>query len=264
MESEELIKIRKLYDSGELLKIVKNAKSKYSKYNTFPIGVKYQEVLKYYLASCYCGLRHSDIKTLSVKSIQDGHIVKKMKKGRKGVLKTVRIKITNQLKPLLEAESKNGLAFGVSVMESSQTNKYLKEIAKIAGIDKELTFHSARHTFAITSLKLGMAMKSISDILGHSEIKTTERYARVFDDYRNQEMDKWNKLDKEENSKNDTIELSCSNCNTLIMNYQKGVINQKTINCNCPNCNTSNFFELQKDVIMLPVNFDNQNFLKAI
>jgi len=263
LESEELIKIRKLYDSGELLKIVINAKSKYSKYNTFPIGVKYQEVLKYYLASCYCGLRHSDIKTLRLNSIQDGQIVKQMIKGRKGVLKTVRIKITKQLKPLLDIESKNGFAFGVSVMENSQTNKYLKEIAKIAGINKKLTFHSARHTFAITSLKLGMGMKAISNILGHAEIKTTERYARVFDDYRNQEMDKWNKLVDEQISETDTIKLLCSNCETLVMKYQKGVINQKTITCNCPNCNASNLFELQKDLIILPVNLNN-NYLKAV
>lgn len=62
LEPEEINILQELYDSKSLLTVVKQAKTKYAQ--DFPIGIKYQEVLRYYLAACYCGLRHSDIKTL--------------------------------------------------------------------------------------------------------------------------------------------------------------------------------------------------------
>ena len=53
------------------------------------------------------------------------------------------------------------------------------------------TFHGFRQTFAINSLVLGLKIEVISDILGHSELTTTQRYARVVDRLREKEMDKW-------------------------------------------------------------------------
>lgn len=87
------------------------------------------------------------------------------------------------------------------VNETSATNKYIREIFKIAGIDKHFTFHGCRHTFAITSLLLGIKIEVVSDILGHSEITTTQRYARVVDRLRDKEMDKWDDFEP-------TIEIS--------------------------------------------------------
>ena len=61
-------------------------------------------------------------------------------------------------------------------------NKYLKQIASICGIDKNITFHSARHTFATTiTLSNGMPIETVSKMLGHNNIKTTQIYARVID-----------------------------------------------------------------------------------
>ena len=148
-----------------------------------------------------------------------------MKKGRKGVLKTVRIPIRKRFLSLLDLKS-NNFAFGVKVKENSQTNKYLKAIAEIAGINKNLTFHSARHTFAVTSLQLGIPIEVISDILGHSEIKTTQRYARVVDAQKNQEMNKWDKIAKKDTIGDDNdIEINCPNCNLLVMKFNKIVLN---------------------------------------
>ena len=56
---------------------------------------------------------------------------------------------------------------------------YLKEIADICGIVKNLTFHMARHTFATMSLSKGVPMESVSKMLGHTNIKTTQIYARI-------------------------------------------------------------------------------------
>ncbi len=235
LELEELNKLHDLYESGELLKIVRNSKSKFTKYKTFPLGEKYQEVLKYYLASCYCGLRHSDIKTLKTSEIKGAHIVKIMKKGRKGQLKEVKIPIRKRFESLLQRKSENGFAFGVKVKECSQTNKYLKDIAKIAGIEKELTFHSARHTFAVVSLRLVIPIDVISNVLGHSELETTQRYARVVASYKNEQMNKWDKIAGDAHITE--IEVSCPNCTLSVMKFAKDVLKLKKIPCKCQNCN---------------------------
>ena len=59
-------------------------------------------------------------------------------------------------------------------------NAYLKEIADLCGIQKNLTFHIARHTFATTvTLTNGVPIESVSSMLGHTNIKTTQIYAKV-------------------------------------------------------------------------------------
>ena len=59
-------------------------------------------------------------------------------------------------------------------------NVYLKEIAKLFGIEKNITFHLARHTFA-TTVTLGndMPIESVSEMLGHTSLRTTQIYAKV-------------------------------------------------------------------------------------
>ena len=68
------------------------------------------------------------------------------------------------------------------VLSNQKYNEYLKEIAVICGISKKLTSHTARHTFATTvTLCNGVPMESVSKMLGHKNIKTTQHYARVLD-----------------------------------------------------------------------------------
>lgn len=60
------------------------------------------------------------------------------------------------------------------------TNRYLKAIAALAGISKKVTFHVARHTFATTvTLENGVSIESVSAMLGHASIRTTQIYAKV-------------------------------------------------------------------------------------
>jgi len=59
-------------------------------------------------------------------------------------------------------------------------NSYLKEIVNVCEINKELTFHIARHTFATTvTLSNGVPIESVSKMLGHTNIKTTQHYAKI-------------------------------------------------------------------------------------
>ena len=61
-------------------------------------------------------------------------------------------------------------------------NSYLKEIADLCGINKDLTFHCARHTFATTvTLTNGVPIETVSKMLGHKNIRTTQQYAKVID-----------------------------------------------------------------------------------
>jgi site-specific recombinase XerD len=78
------------------------------------------------------------------------------------------------------------------VLSNQKTNEYLKEITKIAGIDKKITFHSARHTLATNGLDMGIPIKVISKILGHTELKTTQIYAKVNNGLKYREMQKFN------------------------------------------------------------------------
>jgi site-specific recombinase XerD len=61
-------------------------------------------------------------------------------------------------------------------------NAYLKEISDLCGFTKNLTFHLARHTFATTvTLTNGVPIESVSKMLGHKSLKTTQHYAKILD-----------------------------------------------------------------------------------
>lgn len=68
------------------------------------------------------------------------------------------------------------------VLSNQKMNAYLKEIADVCGINKELTFHIARHTFATTiTLNNGVPIETVSKMLGHTNLKTTQHYAKLLD-----------------------------------------------------------------------------------
>lgn len=66
----------------------------------------------------------------------------------------------------------------------------------LAGINKRISFHCARHTFATIALNKGISIEVVSKLLGHKDFKTTQIYAKVVDSYKIKEMKKWeiNKL----------------------------------------------------------------------
>lgn len=80
-----------------------------------------------------------------------------------------------------------GLLF--PVLSNQKMNAYLKEIADLCGVDKRLTFHLSRHTFATTiTLSNGIPIESISKMLGHTNLRTTQIYAKVLDTKISQDM----------------------------------------------------------------------------
>jgi len=68
------------------------------------------------------------------------------------------------------------------ILTNQKMNAYLKEIADVCGIKKDLTFHIARHTFATTvTLSNGVPLETVSKMLGHTNLKTTQHYAKILD-----------------------------------------------------------------------------------
>jgi site-specific recombinase XerD len=76
------------------------------------------------------------------------------------------------------------------VNSNQKMNEYLKEIAAVCGISKNLTFHLARHTFATTvALENGVSLEVVQSLLGHKNIRTTQLYAKMTDIRKSKEMD---------------------------------------------------------------------------
>ncbi|MEO0570913.1 MAG: site-specific integrase [Bacteroidota bacterium] len=85
-------------------------------------------------------------------------------------------------KEIAEKYAAHKSVFGklLPVLSNQKTNQYLKEIVKACGIHKHITFHSARHTFATTvTLSNGVPIETVSKLLGHTKLSTTQIYARI-------------------------------------------------------------------------------------
>ena len=134
---------------------------------------------------CYTGLAYADVFKLSSSDISrgiDGEYWLFTERRKTGVSSNVPL-----LPPALEilekyenyAEAMNGKQL-LPVITNQKLNAYLKEIADVCGINKKLTFHIARHTFATTvTLTNGVPIESVSSMLGHKNLRTTQIYAKV-------------------------------------------------------------------------------------
>jgi site-specific recombinase XerD len=75
------------------------------------------------------------------------------------------------------------------VMSNQKMNEYLKEIGDRAEINKKMTFHTARHTFATTvTLTNGVPIETVSKMLGHKTLRTTQQYAKILDQKVSEDM----------------------------------------------------------------------------
>lgn len=150
-----------------------------------------------FLFSCFTGLAYIDLYNLRLENIVIGEDGKKW-------IHTFRQKTTTKVKvpllPIAESILKKyeGILTGgkiLPVYSNQRTNSYLKEIAGICQIDKDLTFHMARHTFAtIITLQNGVPIESVSKMLGHTNIQTTQIYARILDNKISNDMSQISKL----------------------------------------------------------------------
>ena len=108
--------------------------------------------------------------------------------------------------------SVNSLDFGFHPLldHRQEINAYLKEVAGMCGITKPLTFHIARHTFATTvTLTNGVPIETVSSMLGHKNLRTTQIYAKVVEHKVGEDMNRLEeRLDKPAVPTNSLQELS--------------------------------------------------------
>jgi integrase len=97
-------------------------------------------------------------------------------------------------------------------LSNQQANRKLKQIAKACGIDKHLVFHSSRHSFATLALGKGMPIESVSKILGHTKITTTQIYAKITTE----------KLERDISAFGDKLEAGLASLSSPVK--QKGVV----------------------------------------
>jgi integrase len=135
-----------------------------------------------FIFSSLTGLRFSDIKSLKWKNItydsQNGYIIKFTQQKTKGV---ENLPISEQAIRII-GERKHDDEFVFSnLIYSAYHNKILHKWIEKAGIDKHITFHCARHSFATLQLTMNTDIYTVSKLLGHRHLKTTEIYAKVID-----------------------------------------------------------------------------------
>jgi site-specific recombinase XerD len=146
-----------------------------------------EQVKDIFLFSCYTGLSYADVKKLTRSEIRRGN------DGKLWIF-TNREKNQNASNVPLLAVPKTLMdkyadhpdckmkGFALPVLSNQKMNSYLKEIADLCCINKTLTFHIARHTFATTvTLSNNVPIETVSKMLGHKDLRTTQHYAKVLD-----------------------------------------------------------------------------------
>jgi site-specific recombinase XerD len=145
------------------------------------------QVRDIFLFCCYTGLSYIDVHKLTTSQIIEGIDGKKwIAILRQKTNVRTRIPLLPQALALIDIyeHSAERRITGqlLPVLSNQKMNSYLKEIADVCGINKELTFHIARHTFATTiTLLNGVPIESVSKMLGHTNIQTTQHYAKILD-----------------------------------------------------------------------------------
>ena len=148
-----------------------------------------------FIFSCFTGLAYIDVKNLTVSNISMGI------DGGKWIFTHRQKTETASRIPLLPIPEELILKYAnhpqcinedklLPILSNQKMNSYLKEIADVCGIKKDLTFHIARHTFATTvTLTNGVPIESVSKMLGHKSLRTTQHYAKILDKKVSDDMD---------------------------------------------------------------------------
>jgi site-specific recombinase XerD len=133
-----------------------------------------------FVFSCYTGLAYADVSKLSQDHIHTINGTNWIILDRTKTKNQSTIPIFPKAMEILKHYQNSKSRHLLPLISSQNLNKYLKEIAETAGINKRLSFHAARHTFATTvTLNNGVDITSVSAMLGHKMLKTTQIYAKV-------------------------------------------------------------------------------------
>lgn len=150
-----------------------------------PFDIKRLDLIRdLFVFSAYTGLSYIDLKSLTKHHLyiaQDGNLWLRINRHKSE--ETANVRLFDIPRQLIAKYEKPDSDYLFHVPSNQKVNAYLKEIADVCGIHKNLTFHVARHTMATTiCLANGMPIESLAKVLGHSNVKTTQLYAKVIDE----------------------------------------------------------------------------------
>lgn len=142
---------------------------------------KREDVKSAFLFSCYCGLRISDVLALKWKNVdctsEQWHINIVMQKTRQPLYLPLSMQARKWMPERDEADEEDAV-FSTLPCEDS-CNVLIKSWVKEAGITKHVSYHVSRHTFATMMLTLGADLYTVCKLLGHTDVKTTQIYAKI-------------------------------------------------------------------------------------
>jgi site-specific recombinase XerD len=147
--------------------------------------LKNEEFKKAFLFACFTGLRFSDMKTLKWENVKDNILKKEMVKTKTTIYNPL---ATSAIDMLKEMPQDREYIFDMPTTDGA--NYLLGVWSKKAGIEKKVTFHVARHTFATIGLSNGIDLYTMSKLLGHKSIETTQVYAKIVDKMKDHAMAK--------------------------------------------------------------------------
>ncbi|MDR0296067.1 MAG: site-specific integrase [Prevotellaceae bacterium] len=151
-----------------------------------------QYIKSAFLFSCFSGLRFSDIRALTWDKLQkDSTGGTLIKHTQKKTQEPDYLPVSNRaIQHLPDKGTANDSDNVFKLPSCGYVNMQLREWSRLAGINKRVTFHVARHTAATLLLSLGVPIETVSKILGHSDIQTTQIYAKVMDKNKRAAVDK--------------------------------------------------------------------------
>lgn len=146
--------------------------------------MKLQKSLDAFLFCCYAGMRYSDFTNLSKKNIVDINqetwlIYKSVKTGTEVRLPLYLLFAGKGI--VILNKYRNNLEDFFRLRDNSNINKDLIIIAKLAGLSKKISFHTARHTNATLLIYNGVDITTVQKLLGHKSVKTTQVYTNIMD-----------------------------------------------------------------------------------
>lgn len=147
-------------------------------------SAKHRQALDAFLFSCYTGIRYSDFIHLTRDNISTCNQLtwltyKTVKTGTE-VRLPLNLLFNGKAIGILQRH-RNDLAGFFNLKNNSNLNKELRLIARLAGLSKPFSFHTARHTYATLLLYKGVNITTVQKLLGHKSIKTTQIYTNVMD-----------------------------------------------------------------------------------
>lgn len=149
---------------------------------THKFDIKRLELVRdIFIFCCFTGLAYIDVRALKPKNIVPLNRVEWIMSKRIKTGTPINVVLFEGAKLIVKKYEGDRRCKGhlFPILCNQKMNQYLKEIAASCGINKNLTFHMARHTFATLTLSKGVPIESVSRMLGHTNIKTTQIYARA-------------------------------------------------------------------------------------